>query len=94
MSETSESKRDRIGSLHQLLQWVSAIMSTVLAAMMISGMDTWEKLNDQRIRMESVPQDVKEIKSSLQEQGRDIDAHTWRLKLIEADLASRPRRHN
>lgn len=89
MSESAES-RDTGLVLHRWLQWISTISTGVLVAFVISGMDTWDRLKAQSIRMESVPTDIREIKASVSDVDRTLSNHDWRLKLIEA--TAKPKR--
>lgn len=86
-----EVTRDPGLAIHRWLQWISTISTGVLVALVVSGMDTWDMLKAQSVRMESVPQDIRDIKASMQAQETEINAHSWRLKLIETELVSKPK---
>lgn len=86
MSDNSEAARDTGLILHRWLQWISTISTGVLVALVVSGMDTWDALKAQSIRMESVPADIREIKASVETVDRSLSNHDWRLKLIESNL--------
>ncbi len=91
MSDSEKSRDSRDGGLilHRWLQWISTISTGVLVAFVVAGMETWERLKDQSIRMESVPMDIKEIKASVSDFDRTLSSHDWRLKFLESNLKTR-----
>lgn len=82
MSEDKE-QRDTGLVLHRWLQWISTISSGVLVAFVVSGMDTWDRLKDQSIRMENVPADIKEIKVDIDDLKNETLNLKWKVGMME-----------
>lgn len=82
MSDQKE-QRDTGLALHRFLQWASTILTGLLVAFAVSGMDTWDRLKEQSIRMESVPGDIREIKEDVSDVKNETLNLKWRVNNIE-----------
>lgn len=81
MTERSE-KRDMGLVLHRWLQYLSTASLLLLGYVITSGMDTWEKLKENAIRMENVPQDIRDIKKGMEEIGRTVIDHNSKIEQL------------
>lgn len=82
MSDQKE-QRDSGLALHRFLQWASTILTGLLVAFAVSGMDTWDRLKDQSIRMENVPIDIKEIKVDVNDLKNETLNLKWKVGMME-----------
>lgn len=82
MSEQRES-RDTGLIIHRWLQWVATLGVTVLSALVISGMGTWDEFKGFMYRMEDVPQDIKEIKADVSDLRTETTGLKYRMGTLE-----------
>ena len=82
MSDGNE-PRDSGLVLHRWLQWISTISTGVLVALVVSGMDTWDALKAQSVRMENVPGDIKEIKLDVNDLKNETMGLKWKVSAME-----------
>lgn len=75
--------RDRGLTIHRVLQWVVTVATGLTTTMIASGYGTWEKFKEHMVRMENVPQDVREIKTDLQDVKAQSTNHELRLTFLE-----------
>ncbi len=83
MSESNETSRDNGLILHRWLQWISTISTGALVALVVSGMDTWDALKAQSVRMENVPSDIKEIKLDVNDLKNETMGLKWKVSAME-----------
>jgi hypothetical protein len=88
MSDNTE-PRDSGLALHRFLQWTSTILTGLLVAFVVSGMETWDRLKEQSIRNESVPSDIKAIKEDLSDVSDDVANVKWRVTNLETNTKNR-----
>lgn len=78
-------------TIHRILQWIATISTTVIATMIISGMDTWDQLKANAVRMETVPGDVRAIKEQGERTSAKVEHLEWRVDGIEKYSAQKHR---
>jgi len=76
-------QRDVGLAIHRWLQWIASIGVTVLSAMVISGMGTWNDIKTFMVRFEDVPQDIKDIKEDVSDVKNETMNLKWRVTNIE-----------
>lgn len=76
-------QNDRGLTVHRILQWIVTLTTGVTTALVLSGYDTWEKFKQHMVRMENVPQDVREIKADVQDVKSQTANHELRITYLE-----------
>ena len=77
-------------TLHRGLQWASTILTGLLVAFAVSGIETWDRLKEQSIRMENVPSDITEIKIDLGDVKNETMNLKWKVSNLETTKPKRP----
>ena len=80
---TAREHRDVGLLVHRWLQWIATLSSALLVAFILSGMDTWDRLKEQSIRMEEVPEKVDKILEKVNEIDKTVDVHTEQINELK-----------
>lgn len=80
---TEKDKRDAGLIMHRALQWIATLSSTFIVAFLMSGMGTWEKLKEQSVRMEDVPDKVDTILEKVSDIDKTVDVHTEQINELK-----------
>lgn len=70
-------------AIHRILQWIATVSSALIVAFLLSGIDTWEKLKEQSIRMEDVPVKVDKILDKVEDIDRTVDRHGIQIEQLQ-----------
>lgn len=70
-------------AIHRILQWIATVSSALIVAFLLSGIDTWEKLKEQSIRMEDVPVKVDKILDKVEDIDRTVDRHDIQIEQLQ-----------
>jgi len=88
MSNQRES-RDTGLVIHRWLQWVATGGITILSALVISGMGTWDEFKAFMYKMEDVPKDIKEIKADVGDLRDETTGLKYRMGTLEQNTKHR-----
>ena len=69
--------------VHRWLQWIATLSSALLVAFILSGMDTWDRLKEQSIRMEEVPEKVDKILEKVNDIEKTVYVHTEQINELK-----------
>lgn len=76
-------KRDVGLLMHRWLQWIATISSALIVAFVSANMSTWDRLKDQSIRMEKVPEKVDKILEKVSDIDKTVDVHTEQINELK-----------
>ena len=73
---TAKEHRDVGLLVHRWLQWIATVSSALIVAFILSSIGAWDKIHDQSIRMEKVPEKVDAILEKVNDIDKTVDVHT------------------
>ena len=80
---TAREHRDVGLLVHRWLQWIATVSSALIVAFILSSIGAWDKIQDQSIRMEKVPEKVDAILEKVNDIDKTVDVHTEQINELK-----------
>lgn len=80
---TAKEQRDVGLIVHRSLQWIATVSSALIVAFILSSIGAWDKIQDQSIRMEKVPEKVDAILEKVNDIDKTVDVHTEQINELK-----------
>lgn len=80
---TAKEHRDVGLLVHRWLQWIATVSSALIVAFILSSIGAWDKIQDQSIRMEKVPEKVDAILEKVNDIDKTVDVHTEQINELK-----------